>query len=219
VRLLVRSGVTSAAAGVTRHVDLGRHQPHGERSHHLPRQIAAVRLEVLAQPLQRVHVAGDHRVDFLSDRLCGFLEDDAVVVASGGPSSYRPGPYTTLKLADQRGQPRSDTLRSRWAIVNAKRSMGHGHRLQAVRAGSLSWGRRAARARSGRSRQRASRCQRLACIWHRDGCPPVVPGTGDWGVTDFTPRRGGRCVRSLTVAAWTREWPTTRPGGGAGELV
>jgi hypothetical protein len=63
-----------AVAGAAEHVDLGSHQPLSEGSHHLSQQIAAlVALEVLAQPLERVHRVGDcHRV-LLQDRLAGLL--------------------------------------------------------------------------------------------------------------------------------------------------
>jgi hypothetical protein len=52
-----------AVGGVARRVDLGRHQSLGEGAHHLAQQVRAVLVEVLAQPLERVHVVGDfHRV-------------------------------------------------------------------------------------------------------------------------------------------------------------
>jgi hypothetical protein len=55
-------GVDLAVAGVAQHLDLGGHQPLGERADHLPQQITAIIVEVLAQPLERVHLVGDHRV-------------------------------------------------------------------------------------------------------------------------------------------------------------
>ena len=60
-----------AEARVAQHLHLGGHQPLGETADHVPQQIIAFDLEVLAQPLERVHVGRDHRVVFLSDRLVG----------------------------------------------------------------------------------------------------------------------------------------------------
>jgi hypothetical protein len=51
-----------AVAGVAQHVHLRGHQPLSEAADHLPQQIAALGVEVLAQPLERVHVGEDHRV-------------------------------------------------------------------------------------------------------------------------------------------------------------
>jgi hypothetical protein len=60
-----------AISGVAQHLDLGGHHPLGETADHLAQQIAAFGVELLAQPLERVHVVGDHRVVFFSDRLVG----------------------------------------------------------------------------------------------------------------------------------------------------
>ena len=56
----LRAHLTPARAG--QHVDLGGHQPLGELAHHLPQQIVLVAVELLAQPVQRVHRVVDHRV-------------------------------------------------------------------------------------------------------------------------------------------------------------
>jgi hypothetical protein len=50
----------------------------------------------LFRALERVHV-GDHCVVSSRIGLPDFLEDDAVVVASGGRLPYEPDPYTTLR--------------------------------------------------------------------------------------------------------------------------
>jgi hypothetical protein len=71
-----------AVAGAAHSVDLGRHQPLGETAHHLSQQVAAVRVEVFTQPLQRVHVVGGDRV---SSRNSSQDSLHVVVVASGGP--------------------------------------------------------------------------------------------------------------------------------------
>ena len=64
-------GADLAVTGVAQHFDLGGHEPLGEAADHLAQQIVVFGLKVLAQPLERVHVCGDHRVVFLSDRLVG----------------------------------------------------------------------------------------------------------------------------------------------------
>jgi hypothetical protein len=46
-------------AGVAHHINLGGHQPLGERAHHLTQQITALSIEVLAQRLEGVHVVGE----------------------------------------------------------------------------------------------------------------------------------------------------------------
>jgi hypothetical protein len=86
----LRSDLTET--GVAQHIHLGGHEPLGERAHHLTQQIAALRVEVLAQPIERVHVVGDHRVLLSGSSFAGLPEVDAVVVASGGPSPHQSWP-------------------------------------------------------------------------------------------------------------------------------
>jgi hypothetical protein len=55
-----------AIGGVAEGVDLGRHQALGEHLDRLTEQVAAAVLEVLAKPLERVHVVAD--VDRISSQ-------------------------------------------------------------------------------------------------------------------------------------------------------
>jgi len=78
-------------------VDLRRHQPLGELPDHLPKKVIAVAVELLAQPFQRVHCVVDHRVLPLVRLARDVFEDDAVVIASGGPAPATPLPGTQLR--------------------------------------------------------------------------------------------------------------------------
>ncbi len=88
-------------AGVAQALGFRRHQLLGELPDHLAQQVAAVLLEVLAQPRQGLHRVRDcHRI---SSQLVfrRTSEIDAVVVASGGPSDRQvvtrtPRPGTQL---------------------------------------------------------------------------------------------------------------------------
>jgi hypothetical protein len=82
-------------AGVAQHIHLGGHQPLGERAHHLTQQIAALRLELLAQPIQRVHVVRDHRVLLSGSSLRDFLRLTRWSSRQADPHPIRAGPYTT----------------------------------------------------------------------------------------------------------------------------
>jgi hypothetical protein len=64
-----------AVSGVAQHLDLRRHQALGEAPHDLFEQVVAVLLEMLAQPLERVHGCRDcHRVFLLMSDLQGLHE-------------------------------------------------------------------------------------------------------------------------------------------------
>jgi hypothetical protein len=84
-------GTALAVTGATDGIGLGRHEPLGEALHHLTQQVGVVLLELLAQPAERVQAVKSHRISPLG---CWyFVEVDAVVVASGGPSARQdPGP-------------------------------------------------------------------------------------------------------------------------------
>src|SRR5919202_1079108 len=91
-----------APGGAAQRVGLGRHDLLDEGLDHLADDVvAALVVEVLAQPRQRVHLVGDYHRSSFQDRLAGLPEVAAVVVASGGcspPGRRAPYPsYTRLR--------------------------------------------------------------------------------------------------------------------------